>query len=567
MNSENPPNSVIPAAPHPSVTVQSLTPGGLPAQSPPSAREANHLANPDTSPKSEPTPSQHGHEIHPIARKSILSQYWRKIGGGSLTLSLFIHIALIALFIKVVSSTTKEQPDPTPLIEYMTQSKSPSQEHTEHTQDRKRLNMVQAASRIRLVSLGENILFMPETPHASFDDQFTRTFDSGLPGKSGPGIDGKKFGLGNNGPRGSFRTGTEPSYTIGRCDRIKRLEILKENGGTPECEKAVSTALEYLKSRQNPDGSWGTANKGAMTGFALLCYLGRCETPDSPYYGDQVTKGILYLLELSKKNPEGLMAEKIAGNSVPYEHGIATYAMGEMYSLYRLGHKPMPGMKDAFETGVKTIIKYQHPDGSWVYGNGSYAPTGREDLSVTGWQYQALKSAKLSGLKIDKLHSAIDLTIKYLLSKQTADGGYGTTNREGSYNQWDLTGVGVLGLQTLGQGHTAEIKKGIKFSHAMYVKTTPDWSNANLYAWYYYAQAFFQNGGPEWKQWNESAMPTILANQNKDGSWTPNLKPTQGGAAGGDGIYSTALCTLMLEVYYRYLQVGPAKPNIFQSID
>ncbi|MEI6534658.1 MAG: hypothetical protein WCN98_04895, partial [Verrucomicrobiaceae bacterium] len=73
---------------------------------------------------------------------------------------------------------------------------------------------------------------------------------------------------------------------------------------------------------------------------------------------------------------------------------------------------------------------------------------------------------------------------------------------------------------------------------------------------YYYAQAFFQNGGPEWKLWNETALPAILANQNKDGSWSPNLRPDQGGVAGGDNIYSTALCTLMLEVYYRYVKVG-----------
>ncbi len=562
MNSENQPT------PHPSVNVQSLTPGGLPAQSPPSARAANHLVNPDPSSMIELSSSQHEAESPPTPRGSILTDYWRKIGGGSLALSLLIHGGLIAIFIMVVYSTSVRPPDSELIITGHNKGKSAATEHSVQASDKKLSNMAKAASMAKIISTGKSFINLPPEHLETLDFPIIPTINGGLLGSNGPIIPGGKIGTGPPSPGDPRNANPLPTFFTSRCEKFKRLEKLKANGGTLECEKAVSVALEYLKSKQNPDGSWGTTNKGAMTGFALLCYLGRCETPESIYYGDNVTKGILYLIELSKKNPEGLIAEKIAGNSVPYEHGIATYALGEMYSLARLGSKPMPGMREAFENGVKAIIKYQHPDGSWVYGNGSYAESGREDLSVTGWQYQALKSAKLSGLKIDKLHSAIDSTIKYLQSKQTADGGFGTTNREGSYNQWNLTGVGVLGLQTLGKGHSSEIKKGIKFSHAIFTQSTPEWSSANLYAWYYYAQAFFQNGGPEWKQWNESAMPAILANQNKDGSWTPNLKPAQGGIAGGDGIYSTALCTLMLEVYYRYLQVGPNNmPQVFHQID
>ncbi len=559
MNPEHHTNSDNPGKPHPSITVQSLTPGSPPAQLPPSAR----AGNPDTAQKPEPTTALRMDEVLPQPRRGIFSAYWRKIGGGSLTLSLFIHVGLVALLIMIVSSAKKEPLEPAPAIGFMTPGKSVAAEKFDKAQDRKRADMNQATPRTRLVAQGNHKLVIPEMKWDSLVLPTTSMFENAAPSTSKSNFSGDKFMPGTPKPGGLNQGKFIPPFAVSRCDVAKRLLKLKENGGTPECEKAVSMALEYLKARQNLDGSWGTTNRGAMTGFALLCYLGRCETPDSPYYGAQVTKGILYLIELSRKNPEGLMAEKISGNSVPYEHGIATYAMGEMYSLYRLGQKPVPGMREAFENGVKTIIKYQHPDGSWVYGSGSYAPMGREDLSVTGWQYQALKSAKLSDLKIGGLHSAIDLTIKYLQSKQTADGGYGTTNREGSYNQWNLTGVGILGLQTLGEGHSAEIKKGIKFSHGLFVQTNPEWSNANLYAWYYYAQAFFQNGGPEWKHWNGSAMRAILANQNEDGSWTPNLKPVQGGTAGGDGVYSTALCTLMLEVYYRYLQVSPSKPKSF----
>jgi hypothetical protein len=331
------------------------------------------------------------------------------------------------------------------------------------------------------------------------------------------------------------------------------LQKLRESGGTAECERAVSNALEYLKSKQKPDGSWGTGNKCAMTGFALLCFLGRCETPDSPYYGDTVMKGILFLIETQKKNPHRMFSQATSGNAPVYEHGIATYALGEMYTLARMGSKSLPGMREAFEDGVKVIIENQQKGGSWVYDTekGAYSQ-GREDLSVTGWQYQALKAAKLTNLKISGLHGAIDNTLDYLKKKQTKDGGIGGGNREAHYNQWELTGAGVLGLQTLGGGKgKAEIKKAMEFSRELFTKEPPVWASNTLYSTYYYQQAFFQAGGDDWKFWNEQYLPQILKAQKPDGSWS-HSKTSQG----GDLIYATALNTLMLEVYYRYLKVA-----------
>jgi hypothetical protein len=341
-----------------------------------------------------------------------------------------------------------------------------------------------------------------------------------------------------------------------RCNAVERLQKLKESGGNPQCEKAVSKALEYLKTKQKADGSWGTQGQGAMTGFALLSFFGRCETPDSPFYGDNVMKGILYLIELQKKNKEGIIAVQPESTGAAYEHGIACYALGEMYSLARMGSKSLPGMREAFEKGVKVIIENQNGTGGWDYYGANLAKgqkgSNRDDLSVSGWNYQALKAAKLSGVNVPNLHKAIDRCVKYLEGTQTKEGGFGSPNREGGYNQWDLTGVSVLGLQTLGHGKTAAIKKGIKWASDFHHKEPPTWSNVNLYAWYYYAQIYFQAGGAEQKYWNETALPEILKNQAADGSW-PAAK---GAAAGGDKIMSTALCTLMLEVYYRYLKVG-----------
>jgi hypothetical protein len=220
---------------------------------------------------------------------------------------------------------------------------------------------------------------------------------------------------------------------------------------------------------------------------------------------------------------------------------------------------------------VKLIIEAQNESGSWDYYTRNKAEKGnpksnRDDLSVAAWQYQALKAAKNTGLKIAGLNSAIDVCVKYLESTQTKDGGFGKDKRDDHYNQWSLTGAGVLGLQTLAKGKSKAIDGGIKFLREFVTAEPLDWNrNCNLYCWYYYTQAFFQKGGDDWKFYNEQLLPQLLNNQAPDGSWKPERANWDAGSAGNreGGIYKTALCTLQLEVYYRYLKVADRDEDNF----
>ncbi len=427
----------------------------------------------------------------------------------------------------------------------------------------------------RIATTGIAKISLPEMPAIAVTSDYTPSRMSGMGGMgfgTGMGIGmGNGGGMGGGGGGGGGGINMLPPSLKGRCSTTDRLAKLVQNGGSPKCEDAVTLSLTWLKGKQNPDGSWGTQHKAAMTGFALLCYLGRCVTPDDPTYGENVMKGILYLIELSKKNDKGFIAtDSPPTNASIYEHGIATYALGEMYALARLGKKELPGMREAFEGGVRFVITQQLEGGGWRYYKGGYDTVGPPDLSVSGWQYQALKAAKLTALPIQGLHQSIEKAVKYLKSTENKTkggdflaGGFGNTNRAQPYNMWQLSGVGILGLQTLdrGSGHQA-IFNAVKFSSDYFKKNPPNWeTNCNLYSWYYYSQAYFQYGGKDWKEWNESAMSLVLANQNSDGTWKmEGTTPVHGistTAIGSDAdIYRTCLCTLMLEVYYRYLKVG-----------
>ena len=347
-----------------------------------------------------------------------------------------------------------------------------------------------------------------------------------------------------------------PESYRSRFDPTARLEAIRRGGGTPEVEAAVVASLKLFKTSQNPDGSWGRSNKGAMTGFALQCFLGHGETADSPEYGETVIKGLLYLIELGRKNPHSIFSEKWGGQpggAGTYEHAIATTAVGEAYLTARLGGKSLPGLREGFEAAIKTIIDQQTSKGSWTYGGKIivYNPDGGSDLSLANWHFQALNAAQATGLKIDGLDSCIRKALSYIDSTQTQDGGFGGANREAHYNQWSLSGGATAGYLMLAGKSTPAAKKGVQFIAGFLKAEPPDWNkNCNLYCWHGYGNALFLNGGAEWTTFATQVMPQILAAQQPDGSFKHG-RPNWPAADAADATYRQALCTLILETFYR----------------
>ncbi|MGV3663877.1 MAG: prenyltransferase/squalene oxidase repeat-containing protein [Prosthecobacter sp.] len=523
-------------------------------------REEAHVPLPPPMPPPAP-------ELRAAPQPSRMMRLWRQVGAGSLMLSVAVHVGVLALAGLVIVGTQAMQA-PTDFMPAGTTAagEQATRELRQNVTLRRQTAMAskQPQTQTRVAIDGPSDMVLPEAGALVLPESSSSAMGAAgrLLGASGgaEGLNGA-VGWGGRGPAAFLAS--LPNTFGARCSDQSRLEKLRQNGGTPECEAAVSRSLAWLKAQQNKDGSWGRANKAAMTGLTLLCFLGRCETPDSAFYGEDVRDGMLYLVELSRKNPHGIVSEQPLSNSATYEHGIATYALGELYSFYRLGKSSLPGLRETFEKGVRTIIEQQNKRGAWTYGGKDAGlphaytkDSGGEDLSVTGWQFQALKAAKHTGLKIAGLDDAIHKCCDYLESKQTKDGGFGRTNRDEHYNQWSLTGCGVLGLQTLAKNKTTPVKKGLRFLRDFLTAEPLDWDrNCNLYCWYYYTQAFFQAGGDDWKFYNAQFLPQVLAAQEADGSFRRG-RPNWPAGDAADAIYRQALCTLQLEVYYRYLKVA-----------
>lgn len=349
-----------------------------------------------------------------------------------------------------------------------------------------------------------------------------------------------------------------PSNMKKRCSKQDRMDRLQSSGGTPECEDAVVKGLDYLKATQAPDGSW-TNKKVAMTGLALLAYLGHCETPLSEDYGDSVTAAISYLVDVAMKN-DGKMANDFKDHHWCYDHAIAAYALAEANTFCSQLGINLPNLQTAMERSADWIAENQHDSGGWEYGYETDTPRGG-DVSVAAWHVQALKAAKYSGWKHDDLKKVERKSLAYIEKCQHESGGVGYSGPHAhGDNGFTLAGAGALCYQMLGKAANAVPRKACNYIDKE-SKFAYDTEDADLYQLYYNAQAMINRGGKGWQQYNDLFRDGILDHQDADGSWkNPGggnklraVAPTYSGNGGYAKHYRTCLCILTLEVYYRFL--------------
>lgn len=346
-----------------------------------------------------------------------------------------------------------------------------------------------------------------------------------------PGELGVPAGFGNKVSPYMMRKGGRPS--------VEQVEGL---GGSGATEGAVGRALDWFARHQEPDGRWAIQKHGgqaghdvAASGFAVLCYLGWGIKYNEPgKYQAPAAKAIEWLIKQVK--PDGDI-RGIGGNM--YDQGIASIALAEAYALTR-----DPVLATTVSNIVGFIERAQNPNtGGW-----RYMPGDPGDTSVFGWQAMALVSASMAGIAVPKEH--MDMAGKWLTSVSGGDRGglYGYTDKNVSRG---MTAEAMFCRQILGmRPDDARMQESAGYLRLQ----LPTTGAKDLYYWYYATLALYQHGGQEWEDWNRSLktiLPGMQVESGEDaGAWLP-AGMAQGDAMGK--VVSTALATLSLEVYYRYL--------------
>ena len=300
-----------------------------------------------------------------------------------------------------------------------------------------------------------------------------------------------------------------------------------------EVKKATEKAYEWLKAKQNDDGSWGDSrypHNTAITGFTLLAYMSQGNVPNQGKYGPEVAKGIRFIIS-SAREQDGYLQGRSGGNM--YCHGMSTLVLSQAW-----GATKDDEIKKTLKRAVDLIIRSQSPEGGWRY---SPQPSGA-DISVTIMQVMALRGAKDSGLHVpDKtMKNALEYINKCY---DPGSGGYcymPQTRAPG----FARTAAGVCVVKLTGE-YDKNVDKSVEF-----MKSQMDFPREHYWYGHYYAShAMHQVGGEAWEKYYGSMRKRLLDTQNAEGYWD---KPVEHSAG---VVYSTAIATIILSVPADYLPI------------
>jgi squalene cyclase len=315
----------------------------------------------------------------------------------------------------------------------------------------------------------------------------------------------------------------------------------------------VARGLKWLAAHQHAEGRWsldqfsaagecrgrcgdhGAQSDTAATALGVLPFLGAGHTHRFGEYRDVVKQAIDWLV--ADQEDDGSFQHDLDGTM--YAHGQATIALCEAYALTR-----DPKLRDPAQRAVNYIVDAQHSEGGW-----RYHPGQRGDLSVTGWELMALRSAQMAYLDVPE--ATLKRAWRFLDSVQTSTkvGTFGYMR--GSSPDAPMTAEGMLSRQY--GGWKADHPPLLAGADYLLKDHLPEPSYLNMYYVYYATQAMHHIGGDRWYLWNKHMRTTLVELQEDDGHEAGSWAPVERHDVVGGRLYMTALAVCTLEVYYRHM--------------
>ena len=383
------------------------------------------------------------------------------------------------------------------------------------------------------------------------------------------------------------------TYRLRGAPQRKRVAV--EMGATEASEQAVERSLRWLSAFQEPEGYWdadgfpkrspagqpvdGAATFGreppellqglseeqkqvrqrsgleadtGVTALTTLAFLGAGHTPLDGDYADTVDRALRWLV--SQQTEDGFLGGKSGRYARMYCHGMATIALGEAYAM-----TGDPTLRAPLERAVKFIVDNQLQDGGWRYDG--KATVG--DMSIFGWQLMALRSAGLTGIpvpaeSIQRATGFLQRAGQGQFGGLASYGGYGSDTRV----RPTMTAEAQYCRQILRLAEANPQQSREAIGYVMRYPPTP--GTTDLYFWYYGTLAVYHHGDrATWQTWNTSMRDSLVADQIKEGPAAGSWEPRYPWGDYGGRVFSTAMSTLCLEVYYRFLplyqtQMGPS---------
>jgi hypothetical protein len=306
---------------------------------------------------------------------------------------------------------------------------------------------------------------------------------------------------------------------------------------TPQTDKAIQNALDWLAKQQNSDGSFGSGpyrSNVAVTSLAGLAFMSAGSTPGRGPHGVHIDKALQFVLD--NTGPSGFINVPAAATHGPmYGHGFGTLFLAEAYGMTQ-----RPEIREKLDKAVRLIIDTQNNEGGW-----RYQPVRRDaDLSVTVCQINALRAARNAGLFVPK--ETVESCIRYVKLAQNPDGGF-RYMLQGGASAFPRSAAGLVALYSAGEYDSQEIDAGIAYlkQYMPDIKFSQRYSHY-FYGHYYAIQAMWIRGGEDWSRWYPAIRDELLDKQVPEGYWTDN-------SAGSE--YGTAMALIILQIPNGYLPI------------
>lgn len=343
----------------------------------------------------------------------------------------------------------------------------------------------------------------------------------------------------------------------------QRGEAAQAFGGSPESEAAVELSLKWLAKNQSAGWYWEAAAHGGgsqqrpearefgnvgrnadtgVTGLALLAFLGHGHTYEKGDYTTNVERGLKWLI--SQQGTDGSLTGRAGINDAIYCHAIATFALAEAYAM-RSDDAAGGWLRGPVERAIEYTLSHRTPDGGWRYDSKT-EQSG--DMSIFGWQLMALKSAELGGIPIPE--DVRQQLVQFLMQRSSGTHRGLAAYRLREQPSAPMTAEALFCKQILGMSRDNPASQ----EAVNYIRRSPPHiSRLNYYYWYYGTLAMYQYGGQPWEEWNAALRDLLVQEQRKSGPLAGSWDPRDIWGPYGGRVYSTAMATLCLEVYYRYL--------------
>lgn len=314
--------------------------------------------------------------------------------------------------------------------------------------------------------------------------------------------------------------------------------VAEEELVTPAARQLIDRSLDYLSSRQRPDGSFGSgqwAGNIAVTALSGLAFLSSGSTPTEGPYQDHLARITDYVI--ANTSASGFVVYQPATSHGPmYDHGFGTLFLAEVY-----GMTDRADVREKLKKAINLIVYTQNDEGGW-----RYLPQRVQDadISVTICQIMALRAARNAGVAVPR--STVDRCTKYVRESQNPDGGFRYMRGSGQ-SGFPRSAAGVVALYSAGIYEGEEINRGLDYLLKFLPGKQRGQESHYFYGHYYAAQAMYQAGGQNWIEWYTAIREDLIARARaSEGSWM---------STGVCPEYGTAMALIILQMPNNFLPI------------